>query len=487
MTATLLDRLGAGVGMAAEAFTRAWHVHRMRRSGHLAAHAPITALHDHAFPVRDGNRVELLVDGDAAFARMADAIRGATRTVHITNWTGTADFALERGEHGDVTLGQLLRDASARGVRSRVLLWRGAPAPFLHPNRADGSDSARGFNAIPGVRCALDAHEYLLNCHHEKLLIVDDEIAFVGGLDFSTLGTDRWDSQRHPPRTEDGWHDVAVGVHGPVVADVARHFAQRWHEVAGERLEPEAAVDAAPAFGGEAEATFAARMVRTIPEGIYRFAPRGDFGIVTAYLDALRGAERLIWLENQFLWAVEVVDVLVEKLRNAPRDDFRLVVLLPDRAHTGQDASLGQLSRLVEADGGRGRLLTLTAQSLDAQHHVYVHAKVGIVDDRWLTIGSANLNSHSMFNDTEVNLVFESPELAIEMRRRLWREHAGDEAADGDDPIAVIDTVIAPMAREQSRRRAAGLEPTARIRLLDHVSNRTGILLGPVSSLVLDG
>lgn len=476
MARRTLDVAGDAIGRALEAVVRTRHLSRLRHCGQLAEDAPLTELGLGSFDPRGGNAVDVLVDGADAFSAMAGAIASARRTIHITGWSASAGFALDRTAQADTTLAALLGAAGARGVRSRILLWAGAPVPLIRPTRRDAAQAARALGAAAGVRCVLDTREYPLDCHHEKILLVDDEVAFVGGLDLTDLVSDRWDTREHPARAGVGWHDAAVRVTGPVVADLANHFAQRWGEVAGETL-PHVA---APAPTGEV----AARVVRTIPERIYAFAPAGEFGVLAAHLDALRSAQRLVHLENQFLWAVEVVDVLVEKLRNPPRPDFRLVLVLPDKAHTGQDATLGQLSRLREADAGTGRLLPLTVQSDAAGHHVYVHAKIGIVDDRWLTVGSANLNSHSLFNDTEVNLVIEDVALAAATRKSLWREHTGLESEG--DPIAFVDSVLRPAAAEEARRHAAGLPPTGCIRLIEGHSRRTDLLLGPAESMLVD-
>lgn len=447
-----------------------------RRTGHLAEDASLAELGPGSFDLHDGNAVDVLVDGADAFTAMAGAIAAARRTIHVTGWSASAGFPLDRTAQPNATLAALLGEAGARGVRSRILLWAGAPVPLIRPTRRDAAQAARALEAVPGVRCVLDAREYPQDCHHEKILVVDDEVAFVGGLDLTDLISDRWDTREHPARAGVGWHDAAVRVTGPVVADLANHFAQRWGEVAGETL-PHVA---APAPTGEV----AARVIRTIPERIYEFAPAGEFGVLAAYLDALRAAQRLVYIENQFLWAVEVVDVLVDKLHNPPHPDFRLVLVLPDKAHTGQDATLGQLSRLREADAGAGRLLPLTVQSDVADHHVYVHAKVGIVDDHWLTVGSANLNSHSLFNDTEVNLVIEDAALATATRQSLWREHTGREPVG--DPIVFVDSVLRPAALEQASRYAAGLPPTGRLRLIEYPARRTDLLLGPAESMLVD-
>lgn len=119
---------------------------------------------------------------------------------------------------------------------------------------------------------------------------------------------------------------------------------------------------------------------------------------------------------------------------------------------------------------------------------MYVHAKIGIIDDRWLTIGSANLNEHSLFNDTEMNVLTCDPTLARETRLLLWAEHTEQpiEALDRD-PCAIIDEVWRPTAQEQARCDQAGLPRTHRLTLLPNVSRRTDRLQGPIRGLLVDG
>ena len=231
-------------------------------------------------------------------------------------------------------------------------------------------------------------------------------------------------------------------------------------------------------------------MVRTIPEGTYDFARRGDFTILDAYLRALNSARSLIYLENQFLWSPEVVDVLVDKLRNPPTAEFRILLLLPTKPSSGRDTTRGQIGRLIDADATNGRLLatTILGQAAGDQPPVYVHAKVAVVDDRWLTIGSANLNEHSLFNDTEVNVVTCDRDLARSTRLRLWSEHTELPAADLDrPPHDVIDRIWRPIAEEQAQRLTDGQPPTHRLSLLPNLSRRVDRLEGPVRGLLVDG
>jgi len=229
-----------------------------------------------------------------------------------------------------------------------------------------------------------------------------------------------------------------------------------------------------------------------VPEKTYRFADRGDFSALGAYLRALRSAEHLVYIENQFLWSPEIADVLIAKLRRPPNDDFRVVVMLPRRPTNGADTTRGQLGRLIDADeeGGGGRLLAVTVTAHDGENSapVYVHAKVGIVDGRWLTIGSVNLNEHSLFNDSEVNIVTCDEALARETRLRLWSEHLQlpvDEISG--DPAKVIDHTWRPMAEEQAALDRADRPRTHRLTLLPGVSSRVRRLIGPIRGLVVDG
>ncbi len=197
---------------------------------------------------------------------------------------------------------------------------------------------------------------------------------------------------------------------------------------------------------------------------MYDSVPRGDFRILESYIRALGSAREFIYLENQFLWAPEIVKLLVDKLRDPPQPSFRIVVVLPSKANNGQDDTQGQLGRLLGADDGAGRVLATTLRSLTGTREdpLYVHAKVAIVDDRWLTVGSANLNAHSLLNDTEMNVCTDHRELARHTRLRLWAEHldSDPETIAGRSVAAVVDELWRPTADEQLRRRHACEPPT---------------------------
>lgn len=469
MIADLVSRVDEEIGDFIETANRRHHARRLTRLGW-----------DHALrgagrgwatggPVREGNRVDVHIDGAAALPAIAAAVRGSRSFVHVAGWTINPDFAVER-EPALVTLRDLLA-AAAKRVDVRVLTWAGAPVAVMHPSRNEARQLMDRLVEGTSIRGALDAHNRPMHCHHEKLVIVDGTVAFVGGIDLTDLAGDRFDAAPHGSAGRLGWHDTAASLVGPAVADVASHFAMRWEATTGERL-PAVAI---PAPAGPSRV----QVARTVPEKTYPALPRGDFGLLEAYTGAIKRARDLIYLENQFLWSAEIVAVLREKLLRPPSADFRICLVLPRHPNNGNDDTRGQLGVLQDADRHHRLLVGTIGPLAGRQPGVYVHAKVGVVDDQWLTIGSANLNEHSLFNDTEVNLVTDDSALTRSVRERLWSEHLGRDCA-GRPSLEVIETewraVLSP-----APPRTCALQP------LSAVSRRSARLLGPLKGLLVDG
>ena len=481
-----VDPIGAVdvlLGRAMERSLAAHHRYRLRRLGRLHALEPSRDgspwCREPPAP-RDGCSIEVLIDGAQVMSAIAEAIRGARRSVRIAGWHVAPHFALERGEPPTV-LRELLAERVAQGVDVRVLLWAGAPFRVFTPARADVRADARELARGTGVRVAIDDRERLLHCHHEKLVVVDEHMAFVGGVDLTDLGGDRWDTARHPARGRRGWHDAGSRLRGPIVADVAEHFDLRWTELTAEQLP----VVTVPERAGDTTI----QLLRTVPERVYDRMPDGAFGILEGYMRALRSARELVYLESQFFWLPEIVDLLCEKLREPPSERFRIVIVLPSKANNGEEDTRGMLAHLGDADRGRGLFLATTIDAMTGStvDQLYVHAKIGIVDDRWLTIGSANLNAHSFFNDSEVNVQVNDGALARGTRLRLWSEHLGLPEDDiAGDPTEVVDRIWIPIARRESERRRSGERREHRLRELMPSSRKIERLLGPMDAIVVD-
>jgi phosphatidylserine/phosphatidylglycerophosphate/cardiolipin synthase-like enzyme len=481
--ANVLTRLDDVVGDTIERTVCAHHRRRLRRHGHDRALDPPAGgwADTGAFAPATGTRLELLVDGASALPRIADAIASASSYVHVAGWHFSPTFRLG----GDGPQLRELLAAAAERVDVRVLAWAGAPLPLFHPDRREVRRMRDALVRGTRISMALDAKERPMHCHHEKLVVVDGEVAFVGGIDLTSFEGQRLDHSDHPQRDTLGWHDACLRLEGPIVADVSAHFLQRWRELADDA--PPEPHRPAPEAGG-----VDAQLVRTVPEHVYDGLPLGEFSILESYRRALRSAERFVYLESQFFWSPELVSVVASKLRDPPSDAFRAVVLLPAHPNNGTDDTRGQLGVLVDAaseGGDERRFLACTLyQPGPAGRPVYVHAKVGIVDDRWLTVGSANLNEHSLFNDTEVNVVVRDEQLVRDARLRLWSEHLERPVEElSGDPAALVDELWRPLALGNAEHRLAhGWTPHRLVRL-PHVSRRSEALRGPINGLLVDG
>jgi len=457
------------------------HRRRLRRIGWeraLDAHGTGWATGEPA--PRSGNAVEIMIDGADALPIMARELAAARSHIHMTNWFLSPDFELVRGDQ-PVVLRHLLAELAER-VDVRILVWAGAPLPLFRPSRREVREMRDRLTKDTRIQCGLDPKERPMHCHHEKTMVIDDRVAFVGGIDLTWQSGDRFDSVRHPARSAIGWHDAAARIEGPAVADVAEHFRMRWHEVKGERLAPVAPSEPA----GDVEL----QIVRTVPEHIYDAVPHGDFRILESYAQAIRSAQRFIYLENQFLWSPEIARLLRDKLLDPPTPDFRILLVLPSSPKSGNDDTRGVLAELIDADCDNGRILACALYARAGSHAdpIYVHAKVAIIDDRWLTLGSANLNEHSLFNDTEVNVVLRDEATVPAVRLQLWAEHLERSVEDvAGDPAALVDEVWRPRAEDELDRRRRDGYVEHRLTLLPHVSRRAQAMWGPISGLLVDG
>ena len=473
-------KLGHAIGQRLDQAVRHRHRQRLQHVGWAhALDAGGLAFANGTFPAREGNRLDVLVDGSEALPTIAEELARAESFIHLAGWFFSPELNLSRDEE-PMIVRNLLAECAER-VDVRLLSWKGAPVPLFKPSHNEVREMLDGMARHTKIEAHADGCTGFMHSHHEKTIVIDGRVAFVGGIDLTLDGGDPWDTPSHVARGGIGWHDAAVRIEGPSVADVANHFRLRWHGATGKILPRPEVADRA----GDVEA----QIVRTLPAGTYRALRRGDYSILESYIGALRSAERFVYLENQFLWSPEVVSILAQKLENPPSDDFRVLVVLPARANDGADISRGQVAALIHAADETTRFLacTIYARARNLRDPVYIHAKIGIVDDRWLTIGSANLNAHSLFNDTEMNVVTHDPELARATRLRLWSEHLELplEKVEGD-PIQLIDEQWERIASEQLALLEGRQALTHRLVKLPGVSRRRRRLLGPLQSRLYD-
>ena len=353
---------GHAVGGAVDRVVVGHHVRRLRKVGWShALSAPAGGWAEGVMPPREGNSVEVLIDGAAFLPRAAEELAKAQSHVHITGWYFTPELALTRNED-PVTVRNLLAELAER-IPVRVLIWSGAPVRVFSPTRRDVREMVERFCRGTKITCEFDSCVRFWHCHHEKTIVVDDRVAFVGGIDLTYDGGDPYDSPEHKARGGVGWHDIATRLHGPIVADVAEHFRLRWHGSTEEALPPPAVQDPA--------GDLTAQLVRTIPEQHLRPQPAAR---------RLLGA-RVVRPRDPIAPSVSSTSRTSScgRPRSSSssrrscvpaRDDFRIIVLLPVNANDGADVSRGQVAALIHADDGNGRFLACS-----------VYARVGTLHD----------------------------------------------------------------------------------------------------------
>jgi phosphatidylserine/phosphatidylglycerophosphate/cardiolipin synthase-like enzyme len=407
-----------------------------------------------------------LIDGESFFNALQQCLCEARHYVYIAGWCLTPYIPLCRDSDQALVDSRLLTllSATAQRVPVRVLLWAGASL-LIKPNTREVRQVQANIEreGSGDIRCALDHTPHFSHCHHQKAIVVDGQVAFVGGMDLTTLSGDRWDTPAHTLRAGQNWHDVQLHVEGELVADVEHNFRQRWEAVTGDTTLPHQE----PRFSRDWQ--MPAQVVRTIPARNYDFAPDGEFGIHHWYIQALRRAKRLIYLENQYIWSPHVTDALLAAM-DAPHDEpFRIVLVLPAFAGDGRWDNDKHVRALRDADRGRGivSIYSIYSSGPNSGEHpftyraIYVHAKAAVIDDEWLAAGSANLNNRGLILDGEMDVVVRDPDLATRTRVALWAEHLDlpIEEIEGVDPVELLDHQWVEIARRNADIIKCGEQP----------------------------
>jgi phosphatidylserine/phosphatidylglycerophosphate/cardiolipin synthase-like enzyme len=412
-------------------------------------------------PPRQHNRVTPLIDGESFFTALRQSLETARDYVYIAGWCLTPHIPLGREDRRALVETQLLEMLSRAAERLpvRILLWSG-DAVLLQPTthaveavQATIEKEGRG-----DILCLLDRSAHPTHCHHQKAIVVDGQTAFVGGMDLTTFSGDRYDCPSHPLRTGQNWHDVQIRIEGEAVADVEHNFRQRW-EATVEGETPELHLPhREPAI--ETSWQTPVQIMRTVPGKVYDFAPNGEFGNFHFYMQAFKRAKRLIYIENQYIWSPHVMKALLAAMVAPRAEPFRIVIVLPAFAGSGRWDNDKHVAELRKADKGRGIVSIYSPYSSGpnlGEHPftyraIYVHAKVAVIDDEWLTVGSANLNNRGLITDTEINAVVHDAELARRVRVDLWAEHLNltREEIEKVDPIDLADRVWPARAGENA-------------------------------------
>lgn len=423
--------------------------------------------------IRRARRLRVLVDAAAYFAAVRHAIARAEHSVFIVGWDIDSRLQLvPRNGHEPppdglpAPLADFLCAVAERNphVRIHVLAWDFA---MLYALEREWLPSYRlGWRTHARVRFRLDGQHPVGASHHQKIVVVDDRLAFVGGID---LTRSRWDTPAHAPdeplrhNVHNGrkgreqpyapFHDIHTMFDGEAAEAIAELVRERWLRAFGKaRTQARAAPQGLPQ-GLPQGSPRTPQRADTHADAWPPFEPTdfedADIGIALTepafsgrapvediralYLAAIAAARENIYVENQYFTASPVGTSLVARLTQPEGPD---VAVVAPRAQTGwlQTMTMGvlraRLYRMVKRadDHGRLRLYYPHVEGL-GDDFVNVHSKLMIVDDELLFVGSANLNNRSMVLDTECNIALEArgdPRIRAaiaQVRNRLLAEH----------------------------------------------------------------
>jgi phosphatidylserine/phosphatidylglycerophosphate/cardiolipin synthase-like enzyme len=489
-----------------------------------------------------GNAVQPLIHGATYFTALRSCAEtlSAGDSLYFTDWRGDPD---EKIDATGATIRSVLAAVAQRGGIVNGLVWR-SHWDRLAFSAAENRRLGAEIEAAGGC-CLLDMRVRVGGSHHQKFVVIrhangekrTDDVAFVGGIDLCHGRRDDaihgGDPQPQPMAAVYGdrppWHDVQLAIRGPAVGDIEHTFRERWTDPqplsrapwrrVADRLRGGAVTARAlPAqhIDPPAVGTHAVQVLRTYPKRRYGypFAPHGERSVARGYAKALSRARSLIYLEDQYMWSSHVVEAFAQALRDQP--ELRFVAVLPlhadqDGRISGPPNEIGRLDALRELRAAGGDRVGVFGVENAAGVPIYVHAKVCVIDDVWLSVGSDNVNRRSWTHDSELSCAVIDEDrdtreprdpaglgdgarvLARNLRLTLAREHLGrepDDDLDLVDPVQFFDAMAAG-AKDLDSWHANGCEnerPAGQLRR--HIDAplrlRTRLLARPLYRLVYD-
>jgi phosphatidylserine/phosphatidylglycerophosphate/cardiolipin synthase-like enzyme len=422
-------------------------------------------------------RATLLVDGEEYFAALRTAMLQAREQILIAGWDFDSRIHLPR------TAEECARDSSAPEELAEFLafLLRTRPGLQIHVARwdyhwfyrDDRETTTRARLEAIGVKFHDDDCHPVTGCIHHKIVVIDDALAFCGGIDVTHK---RWDTCAHAPSDErrrdvDGTpyipvHDTQLCVSGPIARALADYLRENWPD----STRPTLIDQPQEVWPDSVRVEF-----RNVRIGISRTLPpvaarRAVREIEDFYLSAISRTERTLYIENQYFTSTRIARAIAERCRARPELQGLLVGMdKPKTAAELHTMGYGRsaFSKLLADAGVFDRVPLVAAFTADVG--INVHSKLAVFDDRWLTVGSANLNRRSMGFDVECNLIIEAStaehRAQIErLRNRLLAEHSGLT------PTEVLEAVrtrglaqlpdVAQRERHLVRVNPQALEPT---------------------------
>lgn len=440
--------------------------------------------------VERADQFACIVDAADYFQHVKAAMLRARHRIMVIAWDLDARMTFERGA-------KTLPGPNQLGAFMYWLLWK-RPELEVYLLRSNlrllpafdgmwyGVTPTSLLNRISSKRLnfAVDGAHPAGSVHHQKIVVVDDVVAFCGGID---LTINRWDTRAHRHnsrsrrsvgRSYGARHEVAAAVDGAAARALAQLARERWETATNQSLRPIEAKHTG--WPSKLELTLRnvdVGIVRTLPELERRDEVREAEAL---NLEAIAAARHTIYLENQYLAARRLVDALADRLKE--EEGPEIVIVLPRRGNNALERGTmdGARHRLIQslwAADEHGRLGVYWPVT-DGGAPIYVHSKVMVVDDRLLRIGSSNLNNRSMGFDSESDLAIEADadnpdhdhlrDQITAVRNDLVAEHLGVSVAEFEDALAGSQSLL--KAVEELRGQDKTLRPFTEQTVSDEAS-----------------
>jgi len=397
-------------------------------------------------------RAHVVIDAAAYFELIHEAMLGARQRIHLIGWDfdsrirlggGRRWWNLRRKGRYPARLGAfivwLVRRRSDLEVR--ILKWNFGALKFVLRGTMI-LDLARWL-ATPRIDFKFDGAHPLGCSHHQKIVVIDDRFAVCGGIDMTS---DRWDTPEHRHhdrrrRRVNGkpygpWHDVTMMMEGDVARALGDLGRRRWQQAGGEALPPCRPQVETPWPDG-LDAEFVDVEIGIARTRAHYHAIDEVREIEALFLEQIGRARKFIYAESQYFASRRIAEAIALKLRDPNPPEIVLINPLTADGWLEQTAMDGARVRLLHAiaeDDHAGRFRIYIPRTSGGTP-IYVHAKLMIVDDEILRIGSANMNNRSMGLDSEADVFIDAARpgneharaVITKVRHALLAEHSGAE------------------------------------------------------------
>jgi phosphatidylserine/phosphatidylglycerophosphate/cardiolipin synthase-like enzyme len=403
-------------------------IHKNNVEGWLVTNATLDPEKGDPVFLSRGNQIEWLIDGAALFPKLHEAVKQAKHSVNLMNMmfrvaSVSTNFKFKPGQNFDTVqdgdavererIQDLMKTSASGALPMQVVVWDALNVPGLNLllDKVDTADDVADFFKNSDVRAR--AIEATLTLFHSKAMVVDGNEAFVMG---STLSQGYFSDQQHLIHDirHGGtlMHDVSLRLTGPAVAHVDRTFATIWNASDPDAIPMTPARQASTPTGNPPAGV---QVLRTLPGGALNDwveinnnlvdipIPHGETSVLEAYQRAIALAEEFIFIEDQYFVAPEIVDALLRRMK--AKSDLEVILVLnpePDIPSYPQKQIQFINQMRTELGADKNRLGVFTMWSTDDTKTpfeimpIYIHSKTGIVDERWATTGTANIDGGSL-------------------------------------------------------------------------------------------